>query len=244
MRAFCLLIALAVSSCSLAAETEMAQRRHHLRMKNRRVNRYLTTDEYRLMRAPKIVNGMKKTRIGSRVVDRDGITVQVGDDGKIGVNVDVTVNVNVGTDGGDGNSDETGEPECIEWETSYILASSKSSKSAGKSGKGSKGGKSSKSAGKSGKSTEVIPIRKCVAYATKNPSKSPTMEPVPIVTPNPTEVVSVIGMLIIHVIVLLILSVLLLFFIKVANACPSRPNIKSSSASSSYAYPNYDEYHS
>jgi hypothetical protein len=129
------------------------------------------------MRAPKIIDGMKKTRIGSRVVDRDGITVKVSDDGTIGVTVDVDVGVD--SVGGSG-SDETGEPECIEWETAYIVASSKSSKSSSKSGKGSKGGKSSKSAGKSAK---MIPVKKCVAYSTYQP----TAEPVSIVTPSPSE---------------------------------------------------------
>ena len=231
MRVLCLLTAAAIFSSSFATETEIAPRKHHLRLKDRRVKRYLATDEYRLMRAPKIVNGMKKTRIGSRAVDREGITVHVSDDGKIGVNVDVTVNVSVGTDGGDDNSDETGEPKCLEWETSYITASSKSSKSIGKSRK-SKSGKSSKSAGKSAKS-ELIPVRKCVAYATKNPSKSPTIEPVLIVTPNPTEVVSNLGMTRTHHVAFMRtqfthVSTKSFLFI-VANSRPDRANFESSS---------------
>lgn len=180
MRVVSLIIAAALPCHSLAAHAGSNQRSHYLRTKHR-PRRQLQSGEYRLMRAPKIVNGMKMTRVGSRMVDRDGITVKVSDDGTIGVNVDVNVDVgvNVGGKTGNGNSDETGEPECIEWETSYIPASSKSSKSSGKSGKGSKGGKSSKS---TGKSTKMIPVKKCVAYETKNPSMAPTTEPVPITT--------------------------------------------------------------
>jgi hypothetical protein len=176
MRAVSLLIAAAALPCqSAAARNDL--RRQHLRTK-RGHQRQLQSGEYRLMRAPKIIDGMKKTRIGSRDVDRDGITVKVSDDGSIGVTVDVDVGVDVSV-GGSG-SDETGEPECIEWETAYIVASSKSSKSSSKSGKGSKGGKSSKSAGKSAK---MIPLKKCVAYSTDQP----TAEPVSIVTPSPSE---------------------------------------------------------
>jgi hypothetical protein len=178
MRALSLLIAAAVLPCqSMAARSDLKLERQHLRTKHGR-QRQLQAGEYRLMRAPKVIDGMKKTRIGSRVVDRDGITVKVSDDGTIGVTVDVGVDVGVNVNGG--GSDETGEPECIEWETAYIAASSKSSKSSSKSGKGSKGGKSSKSAGKS---TKLIPVKKCVAYVTDQP----TAEPVPIVTPSPSE---------------------------------------------------------
>jgi hypothetical protein len=184
MRISSLLVAAALLPFSLAVRTEISQRRHNLRSNEQHTQqRHLEIDEYRLMRAPKIISNMQKTRIGSRMVDRDGITVKVSDDGTIGVTVDVNVGVDVSTDSD--KSDETGEPECIEWETFYIPVPSKSSKSSSsKSMKGSKGGKSSKSAGKS---TKMIPVQECIAYATNDPTKEPTAEPVPIETPSPTD---------------------------------------------------------
>lgn len=203
MRGLTALIAAGVLSSSLALQTGMTRRKHKLRPREHRA-RQLKHDEYRLMRAPKFINGIKKTRIGSRMVDREGITVNVGEDGTIGVNVNVTVDVgvNINTGGGsieNGSGDESEELECIEWNTTYVPASSKSSKS--KSGKGSKSesksGKGSKSESKSGKSSkssksgdsddDMIPIEECVAYATMVPSISPSMEPDPIMTASPTE---------------------------------------------------------
>lgn len=205
MRVLAALIAAVVLSSSLALQTGMTRRKHKLRPRQHRARQLKRDDEYRLMRAPKFINGLKKTRIGSRNVDREGITVNVGDDGSIGVNVNVTVDVGVsintgGGSGGNGESEEE-ELECIEWNITYVPASSsKSSKSSSKSGKGSKSegksGKGSKSESKSGKAKssksgdsddDMIPIEECVAYASKVPSIAPSMEPVPILTASPTE---------------------------------------------------------
>lgn len=181
-----LVAAAVVTAVFLASPTE-SHYRQRLRTRHLKTNRQLHEGEYRLMRAPKIVNGIKKTRIGDRVVGREGITVKVSDDGTIGVNVDanVDVDISVGEKTESEINDESnkiGELECIEWETIYVLASSKSSKSSGKSGKGSKGGKSSKSAGKS---TKMIPVMKCVAYETQDLTNVPTTEPVPVASAEP-----------------------------------------------------------
>jgi len=167
MRFLRTMLAAALISGSLGVQTGSNQRRHHLRTKERHVRRKLEADGYRLVRAPKIINNMKMTRIGNRMVDREGIVV------KGSIFVDDATNTNSDI------SDEKGEPECIEWKTTYYVTSSKSSKSAGKTGKGSRIGKARKSTAKNSK------IKECITYATNNPTSHTDAE----LTPSPTVIV-------------------------------------------------------
>jgi hypothetical protein len=167
---------------ALAMKTGMQSRKQRVRVPDEKSGRKLERDEYRLMRAPKMIDGLKQRGIGSRVVDRDGITVDTSEDGVIGVTVNVDVDVGVNVNGGSESESSNDEPDCIEWETKYeyVEASSKSSKASAKSGKGSKSQKS----GKVSKEGTMLEYKRCIAYATK----SPTTEPVPIVTPSPVPV--------------------------------------------------------
>lgn len=138
----------------------------------------LKADAYRIMEAPKLISLQKKERIGSRMIDK---YVEVSSRSENGVAVSVNVDVNVVV-----STKNSREPECTEWQTIYVSASSKSSKSEAKSGKGSKSMKGGKSGKDSSKSAKLIPVRKCIATRAP-PTEKPSQETALLVTPNPLE---------------------------------------------------------
>ncbi|KAL7484796.1 hypothetical protein ACHAW6_010451 [Cyclotella cf. meneghiniana] len=187
MRACCFFIPIMVIPFhSLAVvERDLPQVKHRLRVRDRYMHRQLETDVYRLkadayriMEAPKLISLQKKERIGSRMIDK---YVEVSSRSENGVAVSVNVDVNVVV-----STKNSREPECTEWQTIYISASSKSSKSEAKSGKGSKSMKGGKSGKDSSKSAKLIPVRKCIATRAP-PTEKPSQETALLVTPNPLE---------------------------------------------------------